>query len=425
MKKFFILGFLLATRFLGAHAEVDPNFYIYLCFGQSNMEGNAAAETVDTQNVDKRFLMLATPNFSTPKRELGKWYIATPPIVSPSAGLGMADYFGRTMVAALPSNVRVGVVDVAVGGIAIEGFMQETVADIVKNAPDWQKTLLANYGNDPFKRLVDMAKVAQESGVIKGILLHQGCSNNGDPNWPNNVKKIYARILNELGLRPDSVPLFVGETLRKEHGGACYGHNEIIAKMPSVIPNSHVISSLGCVGNGADPWHFNAVGYRIMGKRYAYAALQALGRETKADPAYDFYAPLRRFYTPSKFDSIITQKANTVFSLRLLATFMDNHRENLTEETTFTSDDFTITKGQMKLQPDSRGTVKAVYTDFLGTRHEINMTVGTPSAITTIEADARRGDVYSLQGQRVANSEQWNQLPRGLYIVDGRKRVKP
>jgi hypothetical protein len=104
---------------------------------------------------------------------------------------------------------------------------------------------------------------------------------------------------------------------------------------------------------------------------------------------------------------------------------MDNHRENLTEETTFTSDDFTITKGQMKLQPDSRGTVKAVYTDFLGTRHEINMTVGTPSAITTIEADARRGDVYSLQGQRVANSEQWNQLPRGLYIVDGRKRVKP
>ena len=118
MKKFFILGFLLATRFLGAHAEVDPNFYIYLCFGQSNMEGNAAAEAVDKQNVDERFQMLATTNFSSPKRELGKWYVAKPPIVSPSAGLGMADYFGRTMVAALPSNVRVGVVDVAVGGIA-------------------------------------------------------------------------------------------------------------------------------------------------------------------------------------------------------------------------------------------------------------------------------------------------------------------
>ena len=122
-----------------------------------------------------------------------------------------------------------------------------------------------------------MAKKAQQVGVIKGILLHQGCSNNGDPNWPNMVKKIYNDMLKDLGLGTDSVPLFVGETLRQDQGGACWGHNTQVARMPSVVPNSYVISSEGCPGNGKDPWHFNAAGYRTIGKRYAKAALMPMG----------------------------------------------------------------------------------------------------------------------------------------------------
>ena len=33
----------------------DPNFQIYLCFGQSNMEGNAAIEDIDRTGVNPRF----------------------------------------------------------------------------------------------------------------------------------------------------------------------------------------------------------------------------------------------------------------------------------------------------------------------------------------------------------------------------------
>ena len=40
MKRLVFSFVLLAGGLLGAQAEVDPNFYIYLCFGQSNMEGN-------------------------------------------------------------------------------------------------------------------------------------------------------------------------------------------------------------------------------------------------------------------------------------------------------------------------------------------------------------------------------------------------
>ena len=62
MKKTLLISLLL-TFALKISAEVDPNFYIYLCFGQSNMEGQAEPETVD-KVVDERFRMLACVDFN-------------------------------------------------------------------------------------------------------------------------------------------------------------------------------------------------------------------------------------------------------------------------------------------------------------------------------------------------------------------------
>ncbi|MBR1768396.1 MAG: hypothetical protein IJ742_06780 [Prevotella sp.] len=45
------------------------------------------------------------------------------------------------------------------------------------------------------QRLVDMAKIAQQTGVIKGILLHQGESNNTQQDWPQMMKKVYDRLI--------------------------------------------------------------------------------------------------------------------------------------------------------------------------------------------------------------------------------------
>ena len=76
------------SSLLGAKGEVDPNFYVYLCFGQSNMEGNAAPESVDYENISPRFQMLACVDFQNPARTMGQWYTATPPIVRQGTGLG-------------------------------------------------------------------------------------------------------------------------------------------------------------------------------------------------------------------------------------------------------------------------------------------------------------------------------------------------
>ena len=106
MRRIVLLMAVVAAALQSARAEVDPNFYIYICFGQSNMEGNAQWEAQDVGNVDPRFQMLATCNFTNPKRTLGNWYTAECPIVSPDGKLGPTDYFGRTMVKELPFRER-------------------------------------------------------------------------------------------------------------------------------------------------------------------------------------------------------------------------------------------------------------------------------------------------------------------------------
>ena len=121
----------------------------------------------------------------------------------------MADYFGRTMVANLPTNVKVGVVDVSIGGTAIEGFMEDKVDDYIAsmdpNNEGWLINYFVAYGNHPYKRLVDMVKIAQQTGFIKGILLHQGESNNCQQDWPQKVKTIYYRLISDLGLNAADV----------------------------------------------------------------------------------------------------------------------------------------------------------------------------------------------------------------------------
>ena len=76
-------------------------------------------------------------------------------------------------------------------------------------------------------------------------------------------------MLKDLNLNSEDVPLLVGEVVPEEAGGLCYAHNEVIAKVPEVIPNAYVISSKGCTSKG-DGYHFDSAGNRLLGERYAF-----------------------------------------------------------------------------------------------------------------------------------------------------------
>jgi alpha-L-fucosidase 2 len=274
-----LAGLLLSNT--GAFAQ-DPNFYVFLCFGQSNMEGFPGIEQQDKTGVDKRFQVLAAVDFPDLGRTKGNWYNAVPPLCRPGAGLCPADYFGRTMVANLPEKIRVGVVNISVAGCKIELFDKDNYQAYAATAPSWMTNIIRQYGGNPYQYLVDMGKLAQKDGVIKGILLHQGESNTNDKEWPSKVKGIYDNLIKDLNLKAEEVPLLAGEVVHADQRGQCASMNRIIDELPKTIPNSYAISSAGCTSR--ERLHFTAAGYRELGKRYAEKMLSLLGHES-TEPA--------------------------------------------------------------------------------------------------------------------------------------------
>lgn len=253
----------------------DKKFYIFLCFGQSNMEGNARIEPQDA-TVDSRFQVMEAVDCPNLNRLKGHWYTAVPPLCRCRTGLNPADYFGRTMIANLPKDIKVGVINVSVAGCKIELFEKNSFQSYASTAPTWMTGIIKEYEGNPYERLVEIAKLAQKDGVIKGILLHQGESNTNDTLWTKKVKAIYDDLMKDLKLKPKKVPLLAGELVNADQGGACASMNKIIATLPKVIKNSYVIPSSGCTGR-PDHLHFTADGYRVFGKRYAETMLSVLG----------------------------------------------------------------------------------------------------------------------------------------------------
>lgn len=280
MKKHFIIICLLLISIVVS--AQDGNFHIYLCFGQSNMEGNAKIEAQDTCDVSNRFQLMAAVDCPEMGRKKGEWYTAVPPLTRCNTGLTPADYFGRILVANLPSKIKVGVINVAVGGCKIELFDKDNYKEYIVAQPDWMKNTAQEYDFNPYGRLVELAKLAQGQGVIKGILLHQGESNTGDKEWPLKVRSIYQNLLKDLDLKTEDVPLLVGETVHADQKGICSSMNPIIDTLPQVIPTAHIISSSGCPA-AQDNLHFTAEGYRILGGRYAWKMLDLLGYKLLRD----------------------------------------------------------------------------------------------------------------------------------------------
>ena len=372
-------------------AEVDPKFQIYLCFGQSNMEGGVPAESIDMEYVDPRFQVLAT-DATNENRAMGNWYPAYPNIVG-LGGLCPIDYFGRSMVAALPADYKVGVVAVAAGGVDIRAFFPETGSNYIEYK---KNPKVAKYDSELYKRLVDMARIAQQSGVIKGILMHQGEANEGQEEWPEWVKFVYDRLISDLGLNAAEVPLLAGEVVGEAEGGTAYKHNQIIAKLPEVIPTAHVVSSAGCPGD----IHFSALGYRILGKRYAIKMLELLGYPAHKDANYQLHESLRKFYKATRLEYYqnIDLQPDGTYSIPVTAYFEDGHSEDVTAQAVVTKigTGLTVNGNVIKAVTSERSLVTVSYTDFTGETLSksfyVNMSGSPVGMITDVVSRVLSGD---------------------------------
>ncbi|MCB9495804.1 MAG: sialate O-acetylesterase [Fibrobacteria bacterium] len=277
-----ILASLGALSGAPASAQVDPNFHIYLAFGQSNMEGYANFAS-DYNSTDKqslpRFQVLGATTCTNLQRTKDQWSPGIAPLFRCGTGLSPVDYFARTLVDSLPANIKIGIVPVAVAGTKIVGFDPAKYASYYAGEATWMQNIVKEYGGNPYGRLVAMAKIAQKSGVIKGILLHQGESDAGDQGtvWPNKVNTVYLDLIKDLGLKASEVPLLVGQLANNS------SLNNVINGIKGTIPTAYPISSSG-LGTHADDksnLHFSAASYREFGKRYAQQMLKLLPKTTE------------------------------------------------------------------------------------------------------------------------------------------------
>jgi hypothetical protein len=247
----------------------DPNFHIYLCFGQSNMEGMGPIEAQD-KATNVRVKVLADQTCSNLNRVYGQWYTAVPPLNRCWNALGPADYFGKTMADGEPSKVTIGLVPAAYSGCDIAFFQKSAPLGKASTKGGGAADIPSQFTGG-YAWLLDLAKKAQKVGVIKGIIFHQGETNSGDPTWKNKVKEIVTDLRTDLGI--GNVPFLAGELLYAQYGGCCSSHNVEVNKLPGLLPNAYVISASGLNGLSGSNAHFSSASYRTLGARYAQKML--------------------------------------------------------------------------------------------------------------------------------------------------------
>ena len=231
-------------------------FNVFLLLGQSNMAGYPKAQAADRAE-DDRIRVLGFDNCSATDRRENQWDVASPPLHGCRYdALGPGDWFAKTIIDYLPGGDTIGLIPCAISGERIETFLKN--------------------GGSRYNWIIDRARIAQQAGgIIKGILFHQGESNNGDTSWPGKVNTLVEDLRNDLDIGP--VPFIAGELL---YSGGCAGHNVQVNKLPGIVSNCSVVSAEGLVVDPADTqWnlHFGHDSVVTLGKRYAQAMIQALG----------------------------------------------------------------------------------------------------------------------------------------------------
>jgi hypothetical protein len=251
-KKFPLLFCVCLIATLNVFAQKpDAIFHLYILIGQSNMAGRGPITSELKDESNARVFMLTKDSV---------WVLAKHPLHFDKpkvAGVGPGLAFGIQMAEAYP-NAKIGLIPCAVGGTPIEHWLPGAYDKATDTHP-W---------DDAVARI----KAAMKSGIIKGVIWHQGESDSD----PEKAKKYLAQ-LTELIQRVralvgnPSLPFIVGELGRYRPAYANF--NTELAKLPAFVPYTAVASSEGLVHKG-DTTHFTGASAEELGKRFAVKMLQ-------------------------------------------------------------------------------------------------------------------------------------------------------
>lgn len=233
------------------------------------MEGQGQIAAQDRNVPTGLLAMQADTGCSGPNGEsFGEWREATPPLIRcyqsahsfNNGGLGPGDYFGRGMLAGSGEGVRIGLVGAAYQGQSIN-FFRKNCSQLGTCNPSGANGAVP-LGMGGYQWLLSLAQQAQQDGVIKGIIFHQGESDTGQADWPQRVNEVVTNLRADLGI--GNVPFIAGEMVP---GACCTSHNTYVHQIENVVTNGHWVSASGL--GRRDQYHFDAAGYRTLGQRYA------------------------------------------------------------------------------------------------------------------------------------------------------------
>lgn len=248
----------------GPSLPAKDNFHLFLLIGQSNMAGRGAVAATD-QVPSPRVLML---------NQAGEWVPAVDPMHfdKPAViGVGPGRTFGIALARAYP-DATIGLIPCAVGGSPIDSWKPGAFYAETKTYP-W---------DDALRR----ARVALQSGTLKGILWHQGESDAKPALAADYAAKLHDLVTRlRVELKAPSVPFLAGQL--GKFAGSEWDHARIAVDqahrdLPRHVAHSAFVSAEGLKDKG-DKVHFDADAARELGRRYAEAFLR-LAREPAAAP---------------------------------------------------------------------------------------------------------------------------------------------
>ena len=284
LSKCFLFNLCFAA--LTALAEPDPNFHIYLALGQSNMQG--AAHIPDEGHLTHpRVKVLQSENCEQRGLRYGQWREHFQPVIrchsgsrqrpdgsTGPIGLSPVDTFAIAMAEHAGPKVTIGLVGAAYGGTDIRAHLPNCEEFKACKPPfgDINGAPKVNGTTPIYQWALNLAKKAQQAGVIKGIILHHGESNTGQEQWLTYTSQFITQLRIDLNLNATEVPLIAGELPRT--GCCAKAHNPLIRKLPEYLDNAHWVSSGArrdgaILGDRSDKVHWGTFAVKEMGKRYA------------------------------------------------------------------------------------------------------------------------------------------------------------
>lgn len=225
----------LALGLATALAGEKPD--IYLLIGQSNMSGRAPFTETEAAPVEGCFLLNGEDKWEPAKNPLNAHSTIRKGLNQQKLNPG---YSFSIRMLEKNKGVTLGLVVNAKGGTRIE---------------EWGK------GTKFYSDAVRRTQAAQkEGGTLRGILWHQGESNEKNPEeYLEKLKSLVEDLRKDLG--SPKLPFVAGQVNNLKP------INDQIAKLPETVPHTAFVSSEGL--KAMDRWHFDHDSMILLGARYA------------------------------------------------------------------------------------------------------------------------------------------------------------